>query len=95
MSYNLEDSQLPQFIALPEGVELVVRDSDHQVARIYYFKKLKTDGNRPVIFFNEHNPSTPYVFDSCWCLQTRTAMSSIRECPDVIHDGLNHVINVQ
>ena len=82
----------PEVLELPKGIEVVLRDYAKRVMRIYYFRKMREDRSGPLIFFHAHTPTTPYVFDACWCFRTQQTLTSLGECRLSDRDRLDKVL---
>lgn len=82
----------PQVFVFTSGIQVVVRNREGEVSRLYYFRKADDGISRKIVYFHNHTACTPYEFDSCWDMQSKIYLSFNFISAEYKSDNLDKVL---
>lgn len=91
MSYS--SAKPLQVMVFPSGIQVITRNSENEIARLYYFTK--ANPNKPgkaTVYFYDHTSGTPYEFDFCWDVRAKVRLSEDFVVNEYKSDGLDKIL---
>lgn len=82
----------PQIIVFSSGIQVVVRDHEGEVRRLYYFRKTQRDQSGTTVYFHNHSPCLPYEYEFCWDVLSNLYLSEGFIQSEYKVDGLDRII---